>query len=51
MLRTEMLWHAKLGMAILAIAIGGGCIVATLLALPIGLAWDLGNWLRRCSAL
>jgi hypothetical protein len=51
MLRTEMPWYAKLGTTILATAIGGGCIIATLLALPIGLIWDLGSWLRRCGAL
>jgi hypothetical protein len=44
MLHTEMPWYAKLGTAILAITIGGGCIIAILLALPIGLVWDLGNW-------
>jgi hypothetical protein len=47
MLRTEMLWYAKLGTTIIATAIGGGCIIAILLALPTGLAWDLGNWLRQ----
>jgi len=51
MLHTEMPWYAKLGTAILAITIGGGCIIAILLALPIGLVWDLASWLRRCSAL
>jgi hypothetical protein len=50
MLRTEMPWYAKLGTVILGTAIGGGCIIAILLALPIGLAWDLGSWLRRCGA-
>jgi hypothetical protein len=49
MLRTEMPWYAKLGTAIVATAIAGGCIIAILLALPIGLACDLGNWLRRCA--
>jgi hypothetical protein len=47
MLRTEMPWYIKLGTAILAIAIGGSCIIAILLALPIGLACDLRSWLRR----
>ena len=47
MLRTEMPWYIKLGTAILATAFGGGCIIAILLVLPTGLAWDLGNWLRQ----
>jgi hypothetical protein len=50
MLRTEMPWYVKLGTTILATAFGGGCIIAILLALPTGLALDLGNWLRRCGA-
>ena len=47
MLRTEMPWYIKLGTAILATAFGGGCIIAILLTLPTGLAWDLGNWRRQ----
>ena len=49
MLRTELPWYAKLGTAIFATAIAGSCIIAILLALPIGLACDLGNWCRQLA--
>ena len=51
MLRSEMPWSAKLATAILANAIGGGCIIAILFALPVGFAWDLGNWTRHAAHL
>jgi hypothetical protein len=47
--RTEMRWYPKLGTAILAAAVGGGCIIVILPALPTALAWDLRNWFRRCG--